>query len=86
MRFTLTRRVRGIDVGFFGLLTGETRVASLGGLEIAVLDELGTARAIVPLLQWNGARVIIGLTHLNMAQDQRILRDATGSERRRGDY
>lgn len=78
VQFTLTRRVRGIDVGYFGLLTGETRVVSLGGMEIAVLDELGTARAVVPLLQRNGARVIVGLTHLSMAEDQRLLREVPG--------
>jgi 2',3'-cyclic-nucleotide 2'-phosphodiesterase (5'-nucleotidase family) len=78
VQFTLTRQVRGVPVGYFGLLTDETRVASLGGLEITVLDGLGSARAIVPILQRNGARLIVGVTHLDMAQDQRILRDVAG--------
>jgi 5'-nucleotidase/UDP-sugar diphosphatase len=76
--FTLIKRVRGIDVGYFGLLTGETRVASLGGLEVMVLDEVGATRAIVPILQRNGARVIVGLTHVDFALDQRLLRETPG--------
>jgi 2',3'-cyclic-nucleotide 2'-phosphodiesterase (5'-nucleotidase family) len=76
--FTLMKQMRGVNVGYFGLLTDETRTASLGGLEITVLDAAGAARAIVPILQRNGARLIVGLTHLDMAQDQRILRDVPG--------
>lgn len=76
--FSLTRRVRGIDVGYFGLLTQETVVASSPGPDIRLVDELGAARGIVPVLQRGGARVIVGITHLPMALDQQILRDVTG--------
>jgi len=78
VQFTHSRRVRGIEVGYFGVLTGETRVASLGGLEVTILDEVGTARAIVPILQRGGARLIVGLTHVDLALDQRILREVPG--------
>ncbi len=74
LEFTLIKRVHGIDVGYFGLLTHETRDASRGGSEILIVDEIGTARAIVPILQQRGARVIVGLTHLGMAEDQQLLR------------
>jgi len=78
IQFTLVKRVRGIEVGYFGLLTQETAVASSPGPDIRLADELGTARGIVPVLQRGGARVIVGVTHLPMALDQQILRDASG--------
>jgi 2',3'-cyclic-nucleotide 2'-phosphodiesterase (5'-nucleotidase family) len=73
--FTVSRRVRGIDVGYFGLLTMETPAASSPGPNIRFMDELGTARAVVPVLQRGGAKVIVGITHIHMAQDQQILRE-----------
>jgi 2',3'-cyclic-nucleotide 2'-phosphodiesterase (5'-nucleotidase family) len=76
--FTVTKRVRGVDVGYFGLLTYETYAASRPGPDIRITDEMGTARAVVPVLQRGGARVIVGLTHLDMATDQRILREVQG--------
>lgn len=76
--FTLTKRVRGIDVGYFGLITAETHGASSPGPNIRVMDELGTARAVVPVLQRGGAKVIVGVTHIHMQQDQQILREVPG--------
>lgn len=76
--FTLTRRIRGIEVGYFGLLTQETLVSSSPGPDIRIVDELGAARGVVPVLQRGGARVIVGITHLPMALDQEILRQVPG--------
>ncbi len=78
LQFTLIKRVRGIDVGYFGLLTRATLVSSSPGPTIRIFDELGTARGIVPVLQRNGARVIVGITHLDMEQDVQILREVQG--------
>ncbi len=75
---TLAGRVRGIDIGYFGLLTRDTLVSSSPGPNIRVMDEVGTARAIVPILQRGGARVIVGVTHIHMHEDQQILRDVPG--------
>ncbi len=75
---TLAARVRGIDVGYFGLLTRDTLVSSSPGPNIRIMDEVGTARAIVPILQRNGARVIVGVTHIHMHEDQQILREVPG--------
>lgn len=74
----LHKTVRGIDVGFFGLLTIETATSSKPGPDIRFLDELGAARAAVPLLRKQGATVVIGLTHLRMATDQAIVRAVPG--------
>jgi 2',3'-cyclic-nucleotide 2'-phosphodiesterase (5'-nucleotidase family) len=76
--FTLIKRVRGIDVGYFGLLTQETMVSSSPGPDIRVVDEVGAARGVVPVLQRGGARVIVGITHIPMALDREILRQAPG--------
>ncbi len=78
LEFTLIKRVHGVDVGYFGLLTPETRVASRGGSDLLILDEVGAARGIVPVLQQRGAKIIVGLTHLDMAQDTQILRTVPG--------
>jgi len=78
VHFTLMRRIRGIDVGYFGLLTRDTLISSSPGPNIRVMDELGTARGIVPVLQRNGARIIVGVTHINMHEDQQILREVPG--------
>ncbi|MDR7401230.1 MAG: 5'-nucleotidase C-terminal domain-containing protein [Armatimonadota bacterium] len=74
----LTRTVRGIPVGIFGLLTTETAIASSPGPDILFLDEVGAARAAVPLLRRRGARVVIGLTHVSMATDQAVARAVPG--------
>ncbi len=76
--FLLTRTVRGIPVGIFGLLTTETAITSSPGPDILFLDEVGTARAAVPVLRRRGARVVIGLTHVSMATDQAVARAVPG--------
>jgi 5'-nucleotidase/UDP-sugar diphosphatase len=78
LEFTLIKRVHGIDVGYFGLLTDETLVASRGGADLLILDEVGAARGIVPILRQRGAKIIVGLTHLDMDQDVQILRQVPG--------
>jgi 2',3'-cyclic-nucleotide 2'-phosphodiesterase (5'-nucleotidase family) len=70
--------VLGIDVGYSGLLTRATLVSSSPGPNIRILDEVGAARGIVPVLRQRGARVIVGVTHIEMAQDRQILREVSG--------
>ncbi|MDR7419167.1 MAG: 5'-nucleotidase C-terminal domain-containing protein [Armatimonadota bacterium] len=76
--FTVSKRVRHVEVGYFGLLTYETYTASRPGPDVRIVDELGAARGVIPVLQRGGARVIVGLTHLPMALDQQILREVPG--------
>lgn len=78
LEFALIKMVHGIPVGYFGLLTASTPAASRPGPDIMFADELGTARAIVPVLERRGARIIVGITHLDMAQDVQILREVPG--------
>ncbi len=78
IEFALIKNVHGIPVGYFGLLTAGTPLASRPGPDIVFADELGTARGIVPILQQRGAKIIVGITHLDMAQDVQIAREVPG--------
>ena len=78
IEFALIKTVRGIPVGYFGLLTASTPEAARTGPDILFADELGTARAIVPILERRGAKIIVGITHLDMAEDVQILRQVPG--------
>jgi 2',3'-cyclic-nucleotide 2'-phosphodiesterase (5'-nucleotidase family) len=74
----LQKTVRGVGIGFFGLLTQETVTSSSPGPNIRFLDEAGAASAAVALLRKQGAAVVIALTHLGMAQDQQVVRATPG--------
>ncbi len=63
----------GIPVGIVGLLTEETAVVSSPGNTI-IGNVFTVAREVVKILRARGARVIVALTHLSMAQDQELLR------------
>jgi len=78
IEFALIKTVRGIPVGYFGLLTASTPEAARTGPDIIFADALGTARAIVPVLERRGAKIIVGITHLDMAEDVQILRQVPG--------
>jgi 2',3'-cyclic-nucleotide 2'-phosphodiesterase (5'-nucleotidase family) len=78
IEFLLMRTVQGVSVGYFGLLTSTTPLASRPGPDVRFADELGTARAIVPILRQRGAQIVVGLTHLDMWQDVQILREVPG--------
>ncbi len=63
----------GVPVGIVGLLTEETAVLSSPG-NTTFGDVFAVAREVVRVLRARGARVVIALTHLSMAQDQELLR------------
>jgi len=77
-QFLLRKTVRGVEVGFFGLLTEETVMSSSPGPDIRFLDAVGAASAAVPLLRKQGAAVVIALTHLRMETDQEVVRATPG--------
>jgi 2',3'-cyclic-nucleotide 2'-phosphodiesterase (5'-nucleotidase family) len=68
----MIQTVGGVAVGLIGLLTVETYDASSPGATL-IADPITVAKALVPILRRNGAQAIIALTHLTMAQDQRLL-------------
>jgi 5'-nucleotidase len=70
------RSFDGVKVGFFGLLTPETKLTSSPGKDVIFLDPYRTAARIVRKLRARGARVIVAITHLSMAEDKRLARSA----------
>ncbi len=74
----LRKTVKGVQVGFFGLLTPETSTSSSPGPNIRFLDEVGAARAAVSVLHDQGATVVIAITHTRMETDQAVVRAVPG--------
>ncbi len=63
----------GVPVGIVGLLTEETAVLSSPG-NTTFGNVFSVTREVVKILRARGARVIVALTHLSMAEDQQLLR------------
>ena len=73
-----TVKVGDFTVGFFGLLDPQTAELSSPGADIEFAPVMDIAAASVKQLQEIGADVIIGLTHLSMADDRAIARGVKG--------
>ncbi len=63
----------GVPVGVVGLLTEETAVLSSPG-NTTFGNVFTVTREVVRILRARGARVIVALTHLSLAEDQELLR------------
>ncbi len=70
------RKVDGIKVGLFGLLTTDTETGSKPGNGIRFVNPLLTARVLVKKMRAQGAQIIVAVTHLAMSQDKELA--ATG--------
>lgn len=70
------RKVGGVKVGLFGLLTTDTATSSKPGNGIRFVDPIVTARVLVRQMRAKGAKLIIAVTHLAMSEDKRLA--ATG--------
>ena len=70
------RKVGGVKVGLFGLLTTDTATSSKPGGNIRFVDPLLTARVLVKRMRAQGAKLIIAVTHLTMSEDKLLA--ATG--------
>lgn len=68
----------GVKVGFLGLLTTETANLSAGARKVAFRPEIETAREAVASLRRQGAEVVVALTHLDLDQDRKLLREVAG--------
>lgn len=69
---------RGLHVGYFALLTAQTANLSSGGREAGFRPETAQARVAVAELRAAGADVIVALTHLDLADDERLVREVPG--------
>lgn len=70
------REFEGVKIGFFGLVTPDTKRASKPGPEVEFLDPVETAARLVPEMRARGAAVVVAITHLSMAQDKQVARAA----------
>lgn len=66
------RQFGGIKIGIIGLLLPETKETSSMEAGLQVNDFCATARKYIPMMKAKGANMIIGLTHLSMAEDKKL--------------
>jgi 5'-nucleotidase len=70
------RKVGGVKVGVFGLLTTDTATSSKPGENIRFVDPILTARSVVRRMRARGVKIIVAVTHLTMSKDKELA--ATG--------
>jgi 5'-nucleotidase/UDP-sugar diphosphatase len=75
---TATRKVGDLTIGFFGIITPDTRHLSNTGPEVRFAPVADTARAAVKLLKEQGADAIVALTHLTLTEDRALAREVRG--------
>ena len=71
------KEVGGYKIGFFSLLTSETRHLSSPG-NVKFLDVAETAKNAVAHLRKQGANFVVAITHLDFAEDRAIARKTKG--------
>jgi 5'-nucleotidase len=67
--------VQGVKIGFFGLLTQDTKNSSYPGSNVRFDAPVVAARKALHLLQHEGADVVVAVTHLNMNEDKQLARE-----------
>lgn len=70
------REIGGVKIGIIGLVLPETKQTSSMEEHLQVQDFCQTAKKYVPLMRKQGAKTIIGLTHLFMVQDKQLAKCA----------
>ena len=68
----------GYKIGFFGVLAPETDELSSPGDGIEITDPIEAAAAAVADLQEQGADIVVALTHDDLSDDRRLLREVEG--------
>ncbi|MBF0125788.1 MAG: bifunctional metallophosphatase/5'-nucleotidase [Magnetococcales bacterium] len=77
-RRQLMREMHGVKVGFFGLITPHTASTSKPGKRVRFEPVMEAARREVAELKAQGARVIVALTHLPLAEDRELAATVQG--------
>jgi 5'-nucleotidase / UDP-sugar diphosphatase len=72
------REFDNVKVGIFGLTLPETKTTSKPGPTTVFRDPCQTAKRLIPRMRAAGARAIVALTHLSLAQDKALARCAPG--------
>ncbi|WP_236020590.1 bifunctional metallophosphatase/5'-nucleotidase [Sabulicella rubraurantiaca] len=75
---TLLREEQGLKIGFVGVLTRATADLAVGANDVTFTDEMAALRAGVADLRRRGADIVVALTHLDLAEDERVAREIEG--------
>lgn len=73
------KTVDGAKIGFFGLLTPDTRNASSAGPNLLFKDPTYAACETVTRMRREGTDVVVAITHLTMDEDKRMARSLNHS-------
>jgi 2',3'-cyclic-nucleotide 2'-phosphodiesterase (5'-nucleotidase family) len=74
----VVREFGGVKVGFFGLLTPDTKQTSHASEDVEFREPCAVAKDAIAQLNRAGARVVVALTHLTITEDKRLARCAPG--------
>jgi len=72
------RELGGVKVGIFGIVLPETKTTSSPGPTVEFRESCETAKQIVPRIRAAGAKTVVALTHLSLAEDKALARCAPG--------
>jgi 5'-nucleotidase len=72
------RDMGGVKVGIFGIVLPETKTTSSPGPDVDFRDSCETAKRVIPQIRAAGAKAIVALTHLSLAEDKALARCAPG--------
>ena len=75
---TVLREAQGLRIGFVGVLTQETRDIVVNAADVSFTDEAAALRAGAVALRRAGADLVVALTHLDLAEDERLAREVEG--------
>jgi 2',3'-cyclic-nucleotide 2'-phosphodiesterase (5'-nucleotidase family) len=77
-RAWMVREIGGLKVGFFGVITPESRKYIRGTTAVTFEDYIAAAARSVGALRKAGADIVVALTHMNMAEDRTLIRRVRG--------
>jgi 5'-nucleotidase/UDP-sugar diphosphatase len=75
---TMMKEFGGLKVGLFGVLTPETQSLSSPGKDLKFEEYIAASTRLVKQLKDQGADVVVGLTHLNIAEDRDLAKRVKG--------
>ncbi|HLL75245.1 MAG TPA: bifunctional UDP-sugar hydrolase/5'-nucleotidase [Pyrinomonadaceae bacterium] len=74
----VVREFGGVKVGFFGLLTPDTKQTSSASEDVEFREPCAVAKETIGQLNKAGARVVVALTHMSIVEDKQLARCAPG--------
>jgi 5'-nucleotidase len=74
----VVREFGGVKVGFFGLLTPDTKQTSSASADVEFREPCAVAKDAINQLNKQGARVVVALTHMSIVEDKQLARCAPG--------